>query len=31
MGSLGYLSVTNQPLAKEIQDLEFKVMQLGIS
>ncbi|WMV30755.1 hypothetical protein MTR67_024140 [Solanum verrucosum] len=31
MGSLAYLSVTKQPLAKEIQTLESKLMQLGIS
>ncbi|WMV19152.1 hypothetical protein MTR67_012537, partial [Solanum verrucosum] len=31
MGSLPYLSVTKRPLAKEIQTLESKFMQLGIS
>ncbi|KAH0730183.1 hypothetical protein KY289_001371 [Solanum tuberosum] len=31
MGSLSCLSVTKRPLAKEIQTLEFKFMQLGIS
>ncbi|WMV43228.1 hypothetical protein MTR67_036613 [Solanum verrucosum] len=31
MGSLAYLSVTKRPLTKEIQTLEFKFMQLGIS
>ncbi|WMV41691.1 hypothetical protein MTR67_035076 [Solanum verrucosum] len=31
MGSLACLSVTKRPLAKEIQTLEFKFMQLGIS
>ncbi|WMV19082.1 hypothetical protein MTR67_012467 [Solanum verrucosum] len=31
MGSLACLSVTKRPLAKEIQTLESKFMQLGIS
>ncbi|WMV50946.1 hypothetical protein MTR67_044331 [Solanum verrucosum] len=31
MGSLAYLRVTKRPLAKEIQTLESKFMQLGIS
>ncbi|WMV07513.1 hypothetical protein MTR67_000898, partial [Solanum verrucosum] len=31
IGSLAYLSVTKRPLAKEIQTLESKFMQLGIS
>ncbi|KAK4713227.1 hypothetical protein R3W88_019134 [Solanum pinnatisectum] len=31
MGSLACLSVTKRPLAKEIQTLEYKFMQLGIS
>ena len=31
MGSLVCLSVTKRPLAKEIQTLESKFMQLGIS
>ena len=31
MGSLAYLSVPKRPLGKEIQALESKFMQLGIS
>ncbi|WMV18755.1 hypothetical protein MTR67_012140 [Solanum verrucosum] len=31
MGSLARLSITKRPMAKEIQTLESKFMQLGIS